>query len=159
MADLMKVERKVIELNGYLKGVNEATKSFLHIIEGIKIEPNVGEDSVNELHDKCQTCVNKVKYQDDVPCCDCDPAGKASGYKRGKEGAKKLYAVEVFEKYGKFSRIYFITGNSNSNTEKIKFLEMYDLENDEFIKVEEIETTVDGYRIEVKDTPKKGEQL
>lgn len=80
MAAMKEIESKAIELNGYLKGVNEATKAFLQIIEGVKIESNVGADNADELHDKCKTCIHKTKYQDDTPCCDCDPKNGAEMY-------------------------------------------------------------------------------
>ncbi len=152
MADLMKVERKVIELNGYLKGVNEATKSFLHIIEGIKIEPNVGEDSVNELHDKCKTCIHKTKYQDDVPCCDCDPAGKASGYEGSDSKRRKLYVVMVRKcDNDACVRTYMITGDNNSSEDEVYNRAISNKDLFEYITVHEVDTTSDDYRIIVED--------
>lgn len=38
------------------------------------------EEAPEELCEKCQNCVNKDKYQDEEPCCDCDPRGEAEGF-------------------------------------------------------------------------------
>lgn len=95
MAAMKEIESKAIELNGYLKGVNEATKAFLQIIEGVKIESNVGADNADELHDKCKTCMHKEKYQDDTPCCDCDPKNDAEMYEPELDDNSILYEYDL----------------------------------------------------------------
>jgi hypothetical protein len=32
------------------------------------------------MSEECQNCVNKDKYQDEEPCCDCDPQREAEGF-------------------------------------------------------------------------------
>ena len=38
------------------------------------------EGEPEELCEKCQECANKDRYQDEEPCCDCDPRGDAEGF-------------------------------------------------------------------------------
>ena len=196
MADLMKVERKAIALNGYLNGVKDATAKFMDIINGVKFmyseSPDypasdhtadvarslsgldvtalnkfadalrgmndsakayvAGNNAADELHDKCQTCVNKVKYQDDVPCCDCDPAGKASGYEGSDSKRRKLYVVMVRKcDNDACVRTYMITGDNNSSEDEVYNRAISNKDLFKYITVHEVDTTSDDYRIIVED--------
>lgn len=56
----------------------------------VKREKTHEKGNSDELHDKCQTCVSKVKYQDDTPCCDCDPKNGAEMYEPEAKEDKSL---------------------------------------------------------------------
>lgn len=73
-------EDKLIELKGYIRGLQDATVMFCDAIERISVDPLVTQAHDDEICEKCKTCVHKVKYQDDVPCCDCDPKNDAEMY-------------------------------------------------------------------------------
>ena len=196
MADLMKVERKAIALNGYLNGVKDATAKFMDIINGVKFmyseSPDcpasdhtadvarslsgldvtalnkfadafrvmndkakayvAGKNTADELHDKCKTCIHKTQYQDDVPCCDCDPAGKASGYEGSDNKRRKLYVVIVRKcDNDDVTRVYAVTGDNNSTGDEILSRERINKDFFEYMVVYEVDMTANDYRIIVED--------
>lgn len=58
-------------------------QQILHVREKVFVENNFDvecEEEPEELCEKCQECANKDKYQDEEPCCDCDPRGDAKGF-------------------------------------------------------------------------------
>ena len=111
-----------------------------------------GKNTADELYDKCQTCVNKVKYQDDVPCCDCDPAGKASGYEGSDSKRRKLYVVIVRKcDNDDVTRVYSVTGDNNSTGDEILSRERINKDFFEYMVVYEVDMTANDYRIIVED--------
>ena len=124
-----------------LRGMNDKAKAYV-----------AGKNTADELYDKCQTCVNKVKYQDDVPCCDCDPAGKASGYEGSDSKRRKLYVVMVRKcDNDACVRTYMITGDNNSSEDEVYNRAISNKDLFEYITVHEVDTTSDDYRIIVED--------
>ena len=102
--------------------------------------------------DKCTSCIHKANYQDEPPCCDCDPAGKASGYEGSDSKRRKLYVVMVRKcDNDACVRTYMITGDNNSSEDEVYNRAISNKDLFEYITVHEVDTTSDDYRIIVED--------